>query len=174
MLSDLVQSGYFFNGSSRWSIVFKNPNHTAALVAQILPILVVVIYSAAQSPDRRRREMVIFGLMSQAFLWFILAKTFSRGGIIAAVVGVLSTLFVCRSAQLCRNLKRFWVLASIILGSAAMIIVAMGVLPRFHSIAGGDASAWNRIDYWKAGLRLFHASPLNGWGSGQAGLALMH
>jgi O-Antigen ligase len=92
---------FYYNDQIRWALGFDNPNKAAALVASILPLL----WLGYALSWRIRTSMLRWAAVSLCgvFLlggWFVLFKTYSRGGAVAAFVAfvyIVVTALVTRS-----------------------------------------------------------------------------
>ena len=148
-------------GRMDWGL--GNPNKTAALIACLL----IVVWAPARHGPR--------GFWIAFVLWvalaFCLARTGSRGGIVAAACGqAILLLFAARrvltparAAALC----------------AAVLAVALwdargasgaGTGGRFRQVFEGDRSVVNRLVIWGKVPAMVRDAP-GGWGAGRAGWA---
>jgi len=165
---------YYFQDQVRWTFGFDNPNKAAALLASCLPLL-WILYRLAWKPGRLWLRWIAVPLTGAALCagWWLLFKTYSRGGIVAA--GVAFGYLLWRSWRID---KREWL--TIRCGVALLLTVIVGAL--FVSTAAARRSAqWiekregsveNRLDLWKGGLRMAAQIP-QGVGRGNSGEAYM-
>lgn len=76
----------FFNGVWRMDWGLGNPNKTAALIAELMIAVWILAYT-------RKRAMFWIILPFFTALGFCLVHTFSRGGLIAVVIGLATITF---------------------------------------------------------------------------------
>ena len=98
---------FYYNGHLRWSFFWENPNYFAAFLACLLgwlwwgqQSLRFTVHSLQlgnlEKPVAKRRNYLPLALgalfvvfVLELGLWFLLAKTYSRGGLLAAGMGML-------------------------------------------------------------------------------------
>ena len=152
---------YFFHGIWRLDVGFGNPNKTAAL----LSMLIVSVWSIVHW----RRVGFWIALVLSNILGIALLHTFSRGGFVAASLGLLPIILYS---------QRPWPLPKVFFvgASAAMLLlVAIHLQVQDRIIQGAvsdDKSISNRILIWKVAPKMMWDAPL-GWGFGNAGKAFM-
>ncbi len=152
----------FFDGVWRMDWGLGNPNKTAALIA----MLMVAVWCLA----RFRAWGFWVATLLFTGLGVCLMHTFSRGGLLAAIIGMLPLVWVCGK----RMTKPQWIAVAC---SLAMVIASAFVLDadkRFRQgIAGEeDLSITNRLEMWKVAPRMILDAP-SGWGLGNSGEAYM-
>lgn len=151
----------FFNGIWRMDWGLGNPNKTAALIAELM----VAGWGLAYARKR--------GFWA-AFIFFIilagcLIHTFSRGGLVAAFIG-LTALIVFR--------QKSWPLKKCVaIGIAVLLMTAFALYLNAHSRYGQgvfkeDRSINNRMELWKVSPVMMVDAPA-GWGMENAGKAFM-
>ena len=107
-------------------------------------------------------------------IWFLLVKTYSRGGLVAASAGMvfffgLHGLRNTGWKSVLRN-PIFGIIIRIVL--IAAICMAAGFAARISpAYVAQDKSVLNRTELWKGALVMMSDSPLRGWGAGQGGRA---
>jgi hypothetical protein len=95
---------YYFGDQLRWTYGFDNPNKAAALIASILPLLWLLV----AGPFLIRKHVVKWLCLaagSSLFCagWWLLFKTYSRGGLAAAGAGACTRRWLpCSIAGGCR------------------------------------------------------------------------
>jgi len=180
---------YFYNGNLRWSVYWANPNAWAALLVFVL----VGLWTIQRSLSL---EFKFKGLLMQAFVayavelgvWFLLVKTYSRGGLVAAVAG-MAFFFGLRGAGRAVSPKpphsssTFSAVSekppyppilkmAIRLALVAALCVAVGFISRFSpDHLAADKSVSNRLDMWRGALAMIYDSPFHGWGFRNGGLS---
>jgi Lipid A core - O-antigen ligase and related enzymes len=152
----------FFDGIWRMDWGLGNPNKTAALIA----MLMVAVWCLA---GFRRLGFWVATLLFTG-LGVCLMHTFSRGGLLAAIVGLLPLAWACGK----RMTKYHWIAVAC---SVVIVIASAFVLNadrRFtQGIAGEeDLSITNRLEMWKVAPRMMLDAP-SGWGIGNSGEAYM-
>jgi len=125
---------------------------------------------------------LILAYAVEAGVWFLLVKTYSRGGLVAAFAGMVfffilhsrgSLLLLTKGDGSSRNFvgSRMLPLLSRIV-FIAMLCTTMGFASRISpDYVTQDKSVLNRLDEWKGALVMIHDSPFNGWGYKLGGLA---
>lgn len=159
---------YYFQEQVRWTLGFENPNKTGALVASCLPLL-WLLYKIAGRIGRSGLRRAAMWLASVALCggWWVLFKTYSRGGIVAAACGF--AYLGWRSWRGPSGTPR---------GKAGALALALAVGALFFSTAAAERSTqWvgrregsveNRYTLWQGGLRMIAAIP-QGVGRGHSG-----
>jgi len=140
---------------------FGNPNKTAAFIA----ILMIGIWILALI------RQYGFWLALTAFigLGIALIHTFSRGGLISLLAGLIPLLFWA---------PRPWPRTKVIAGLAGFwIIVSASIYLKAHErytqgVMAEDSSISNRIQLWKTAPAMIASAP-GGWGLGNSGSAYM-
>jgi len=198
---EIMPIEYHFNGHLRWSLFWENPNYTAAFLACLLGWLWCAQHSLSLEFKFKRLTLgvllTVYAL--ELGVWFLLAKTYSRGGLVAATAGMLfffvlhglrgrgkvaqtflsvpSVKFVKigTGRSVCATFTGWKpVLRGIITRVAvvAVICIAVGFAPRLSpAYAMQDNSVLNRFEMWKGAMTMMHDSPLHGWGRGLGGVA---
>jgi probable O-glycosylation ligase (exosortase A-associated) len=150
-----AQGGTGFRTSGITGGMFASANDFAQIVDMFLPFP-MLLFSHVRKAFHKLifAGMVALGLMA-------LVMTGSRGGFL----GLLAVFFVLtwRSSR-----KVVLVFMAIIIIGAGLIFAPPTYLERIQSITEyeEDQSASDRIEAWKAGLRMFQSSPLTGVGAG--------
>ncbi len=160
---------FLFDGQVRWSFGFENPNKAAVIFVCLLPLLWI-----AWDAGWRRARPVVWVLAGLLMLtaWSALCLTYSRGGLVAAVVAFLYVgLRQWRSGG--RLPRTRWVAAGVLAVLAAGIVVGTGLGGRtVNPLAEADASVGNRLVLWRSALQMAADRPL-GFGAGRSGAAYM-
>ena len=181
----ILESEFFSGGHLRWNLGWPTPNYAGAFLATLLALAFVF------SGSRWRWAL----LAAEAGGLFLLAKTYSRGAVVAWGVAWLFGVIASRGwrdpAQRTLWTARFVVLA------VMMLAVGFGwsrsadvgyVTLRGTSASDGptqskitekkdpqeDGSVVNRLALWCGGLKMIAAAPLTGWGAGESGRAYMN
>lgn len=151
-------------GLVRLSLWFDNPNKAAVLFACLA---LVATFAAVRS--RRIACAAAFGSVAAcAFAGLVL--TFSRGGLLAFVLGVAVLLAACRRTVAWRRLSAVFVPLA---AGVALAVSALVWTGRISSVrASDDASVGNRLVMWRTAPRMMADAP-GGWGVGRSGAAFM-
>lgn len=154
-------SSLHFNGFWRMDWGLGNPNKTAALIA----VLMVAVWAVAYV--RRNGFWVALGLFFG--LGICLIHTFSRGGLVSAVIGAgVVMVFVPRPWQ-----RRRFVAVCGVLGLLVVFACMIQAPERYgQGLGEEDRSITNRLDVWKSAPAMMAGAP-GGWGWGNAGEAYM-
>ncbi len=158
---------FFATHDPRQFGTFLNPNLFANALALAIPLsigLPLAIWNIA-----RNRNFAIVGALPFLILLPALAVTSSKGGLLAALIGSLATVFALRAARpaafktaFCRMLPAVLVLA-IVFGALA----AKTVVPRLLAARGSDDnSTMFRVYLWQGTLKMLAARPIVGFGPG--------
>ncbi|MFA5264405.1 MAG: O-antigen ligase family protein [Opitutaceae bacterium] len=166
----MIFSGDFYQqGMLRWNLGWPTPNYAGAFLVALLPLLWGLSWS-------RWRWVVLAGELGGAFL---LAKTYSRGAVVAWGA---AWLFAFLATRAWRQPVQSMLWTARIGVFAAMLAVAGFGWNRLPGARGAetadatvdDSSIGNRLELWRGGLRMVAAAPLQGWGAGESGRAYMN
>ena len=155
---------FFYQGMARWDFGLGSPNKAAAvLVFLLLPLLALSV--------RARREWIRWcaGLIL-ALVGYGLVRTFSRGGLLAFLLGALVLLAGLRKSLV---VGRRWI--PVLLTACTLVGAAVwtGFAGRVaDSSPTADASVGNRLAIWRNVPCMMVDAP-GGWGHGAAGDAFM-
>lgn len=151
----------FFNGIWRMDWGLGNPNKTATLIAELMVAVWGLVYV------RKRGFWVTFTFF--IILGGCLIHTFSRGGLVAAMAGLIALIaFVPRP----------WPLKKCVaIGISVLLMTAFALYLNAHERYGQgvikeDRSINNRVELWKVAPVMMVDAPA-GWGIGNAGKAFM-
>lgn len=171
---------YFYQDALRWSFGFENPNKAAVLWACALPLAwaawVAVTRGRGSGWLRVLGGVVATGLVLGAA--FCLFKTYSRGGAVAAAVGVGYVVARCAGAAMSggpRGQWRWFAADAVLLAGGLALFVGTGLAARSAAplAEAGDASVENRLVLWRAALQMAADHPA-GFGAGTSGAAYMN
>ena len=146
---------------------FFNPNIFANALALALPLsigLPVALWSLT-----RNRNSAIIGALPFLVVLPALAVTSSKGGLLAAFVGTLVTVFALRASRPGAFVTAFRKLlpAVLVLGLVFGALAAKTVGPRLLAARGADNnSTMFRTYLWRGTLRMIEAKPVVGFGPG--------
>ena len=163
---------FFYQGVSRWTFGMDNPNKAAAVLAFILILLLGTLLRAPRGRVALLRDRIGMGVLvaTAAAVGYCLVHTFSRGGVVAFLLGV-PILFI-GSWKGPHKFRRWWPIlfvALLMAGTAAWIGFAGRVA---RSSPASDASVDNRLAIWRNVPSMMVDAP-GGWGHGSAGEAFM-
>ncbi len=159
---------YTFHGTVRLQLLWNNPNFAAALLATVIPFL-------AALSQLRNRPLAGAAVFAETAVWWALARTFSRGGLIAAAVGlVFAEIWAARRAGPLRPIR--WALANLVrAGWVVALTVSTGLWNRIDpAYVASDRSVLHRVDILRAAWPMIVQSGLRGWGAGQSGRAFVN
>ena len=159
----LAAGEIFYRGVQRWDFGFGNPNKAALLLA------FVALLSVAAAFRAKSRWRSIICAAAGAAAVYGLVHTFSRGGFVAFLAGLVVLLVGFRKQLLSRR--------AIALALIAVTLIAASALTGFASRLASsspstDGSVGNRLAIWKAAPRMMADAP-GGWGFGNSGAAFM-
>jgi len=165
---------YFYQGALRWGFGFENPNKAAMVFACLLPLLWCG-WQMAWAMRRALWRRSLLALASALFLLtvFCLCQTYSRGGVVAALGGLVYAWWTCRRllAQAAdRGGRRRW-LGGAVCGLALLLAGGVG-LRAWAAVTHADASVTHRLGVWRAALQMACEHPA-GFGAGQSGAMYM-
>jgi O-Antigen ligase len=164
---------YYYGETLRWSFGFENPNKAAVLFACVIPLLWYLWQRAWKLNGVWLKILLL--LVSAGTLivaWRCLIMTFSRGGLVAAVVGLIYLIgyavWYDRKITInrCRSVES-WVSFLLIISLVGMTFWN-GLGHRSSEALGQDASVGNRVELWHSALQMA-AENLHGFGTGKSG-----
>ena len=187
----IFEGDFLFRGVARWNLGWPTPNYAGAFLATVL--VLVWVFSAS------RGRWIVFAAEVGGLC--LLAKTYSRGAVVAWVVAWAFGFFAARALtkQTGPIERRLWIARPLML--IVMLAVAGfgwsragntgSTMPRNGTSAsdGGkfgnatgetpvplseDGSVVNRLALWRGGLKMIAAAPGSGWGAGESGRGYMN
>ncbi|MDX2080582.1 MAG: O-antigen ligase family protein [Terrimicrobiaceae bacterium] len=161
---------FFYGDVMRWNFGFENPNKAAVVFACVVPLFWAGWLAALRLHPLRRRILVA-SVSAVGFLacWTCLLLTFSRGGAVGAVAGmVLASFWQRRPAW--SGFEVWW--SAILIGLVLATALTLGAVERGTDALGEDASVGNRIELWSAALQMAVENPA-GFGPGNSGREFM-
>lgn len=161
-----MEGMFYFGDQLRWNLGFETPNIAGALVAVAIAFLLPF---TSKIPDKKRRRFAFAVLLAvEISLWFVLAKTYSRGSLVAAGI-----CFICCNAfMLSRTESKCRILGIALTKTVAVsaILLYTGFSNRISpEYIGNDGSTSGRIALWTGGLKMVAQAPVCGWGSDKSG-----
>lgn len=169
---------YFYGEALRWSFGFDNPNKAAVLFACALPLL---WYGWHVSWRIKKLWLRVPALIAAAGLlgaaWFCLIMTYSRGGLVAAVLALGYLLFHALWRE--RTALRDWLRSAYAWLSVVLLMAMLGAViwnglgSRSAEVLENDRSVGNRIELWGKALQMAVENP-KGFGVGKSGEQYMH
>ena len=155
---------FLYQGVSRWAFGMDNPNKAAAILAFLLLLLLALAVRTRNGLCRWCSSAV------GALVGYCLIHTFSRGGLVAFLVGAFVLLVGLRDSLF--NGRR-WLPILMVACVLAGVAVWIGFAGRVAgSSPGDDASVGNRLAIWRNVPSMMVDAP-GGWGHGSAGDAFM-
>ena len=166
---------FFYHSALRWSFGFENPNKAAVLFACLIPLCWVswLLAWRLRQVWWRRTVLVASAALLLSFA-FCLLKTYSRGGLFAAAVGLLYLAFhdwsATRKTGMAQpRLRRIGGIGLYVV--LVVMVIVSGVWKRsLETVTEKDRSVENRLVLWRYGLQMAVENP-NGFGAGQSGEA---
>jgi O-antigen ligase len=157
---------FYYHGHLRWSYGWATPNFAGAFLATIEPAIWMaagLIYNKSRYKASRG-----FQFAAELVFWFLLARTYSRGSIVAA----FSARAAWQAVQGELTAIKTW---AGYLVAPLVCILSSGFGGRiYNTVATADPSVGHRLELWVEGLRMLAASPWTGWGSGNSGIMYMN
>ncbi|MCE0499227.1 MAG: O-antigen ligase family protein [Methylacidiphilales bacterium] len=168
---------YYYNDALRWTFGFDNPNKAAVIFACLFPLtwLLWSLTWKIKSPWFRWPGILFTSgiVLVNAFCLF---KTYSRGGVVAALVGGLYLLWKSTyfDSGWLRGLHSGKTYAGSILGILLIVLfVWTGLGDRsIEPVTTGDASVGHRLVLWRSALEMAVDNP-SGFGTGRSGETYM-
>jgi O-Antigen ligase len=164
---------YFYGDKLRLSFGFENPNKAAVIFTCLIPLLWWLWQTSWRLKNYQIKIPTLLfsaGLIGGA--WYCLMMTFSRGGLVATMVGLmyLIVLPIFFKKKLIENWYRN---AEVIASFCLLIVFASSVIwsglgLRSSEALGNDASVGNRIELWNGALQMA-AENIRGFGTGESG-----
>lgn len=175
-----MSSDFDFGDVQRWSFGWYNPNAAGLFFACIIPALIWLRHELTTGMTSRRILFLWCGLCAEVAILAIIAKTGSRGALVAVVVGF--SYFAClgfpfslakRYEEPSRSRRAAGALLFMRLVALGILVSGFGMLgridPRFVS---NDMSSINRLELWSGCLRLISSRPFSTIGILEGGEAL--
>ncbi|MGH7945117.1 MAG: O-antigen ligase family protein [Opitutaceae bacterium] len=179
----IIEGDFFFQGMPRWNLGWPTPNYAGAFIATLLPWCWI---GGSQKPevggqglkDRLgwlgavwRERWRVAWLGAEAIGFFLFAKTYSRGALVALAAAALFFIAASGWSEL-KASWRIWLLRCLLLTAC---VVGTGFSGRIDPVqTATDGAVVNRLDLWRGGLAMIAAAPLSGWGAGESGRAYMN
>lgn len=158
----IFETQFLHEGHLRWNLWFATPNYAGAFLVSLL-----TYFWFGQGLGRWR--VVLF--LGEVSLYFLLAKTYSRGALVA--LGIAGSLFIVALGWANFKKNRWWWAMRLI--SCGGFVLCTGFFNRLEPIQlTTDRAITNRLDLWRGGVAMLTASPLQGWGAGESGRAYMN
>lgn len=177
---------YFYDDALRWGFGFDNPNKAAVLFACGLPLCWMLWQLAWRvRPMWLRVPAVLIAATLVLGDGFLLFKTYSRGGAVAAAVALayVATRGWLGGKREAAAASRPYQHAGGWLRGAAGVLLALALGGLFwwtglaerstQPLEGGDASVENRLVLWRSALQMAAENPL-GFGVGRSGEVYMN
>lgn len=157
---------FYFGDRLRWNLGFETPNIAGAMVAVAIAFLLPF---TSKIPDKKRRRFAFAVLLAvEISLWFVLAKTYSRGALVAAGI-----CFICCNAFMLLRTESKCMILGIALAKAvavSAILLYTGFSNRISpEYINNDGSTSGRIALWTGGLKMVAQAPVYGWGVDKSG-----
>ncbi len=162
----IFEADFLYAGQPRWNLGWATPNYAGAF------LVTLVVLGWVLSPRARGWcGWWLLGLGAEGALYFLLAKTYSRGAWVALGCAAVYFIAVMGFAQL-KQTWRIWMMRLVL---CVGCVVGTGLVARLSpGYMGGDGATLNRLELWRGGLRMCAAAPLQGWGAGESGRAYMN
>lgn len=162
---------YYHAGNVRWSFFWENPNYWATfLVFALVGLWAFAWMILPRFKTPRFGRYFVYAV--ELFVWFLLAKSYSRGGLVTAIMALL--LFFLLQRKIRTKLVRFAnILARLV--AVAAISLSLGFSSRLApDYVAQDRSVLNRLDMWQGALVMMKDSPWTGWGSNNSGFSYVN
>ncbi len=162
---------YYYNGNLRWSFYWENPNYWAMFLVFVLIgswAVAYVVLPRLRAPGFIKYIVCAFELL----IWFLMAKTYSRGGLVAAAAALL-LFFILEKRIQSAGIRAANILARLVV--VAVICVCVGGAGRISpDYVVQDRSVLNRMDMWQGALVMMKDSPWTGWGNHLGGFSYIN
>lgn len=157
----MFEGEYFYLGEARWNLGWATPNFAGAFLATIVCFTWI---------GRRSKWLHIISYITEACLLFALAKTYSRGALVAVVCGAV--FYFGFNPDRSRTLLLTFLFRAFFL---AIVIWSTNFAGRITpNSMGSDLSVLNRLELWKGGLLMVKSAPVMGWGLNSSGQMFMN
>ena len=162
----------FYKGIPRWDFGLDNPNKAAAILACALLILLAACLCAPRGKAALLRDRIWRATLvaAAAGVGYCLVHTFSRGGLVAFLAGML--ILLVGSWKGPHKFQRWLpiLLVALLMAGTATWMGFAGRMAR--STPSADASVGNRFVVWRNVPSMMVDAP-GGWGLGASGDAFM-
>ena len=162
----------FYKGIPRWDFGLDNPNKAAAILACALLILLAACLCAPRGKAALLRDRIWRAALvaAAAGVGYCLVHTFSRGGLVAFLAGML--ILLVGSWKGPHKFQRWLpiLLVALLMAGTATWMGFAGRMAR--STPSADASVGNRFVIWRNVPSMMVDAP-GGWGLGASGDAFM-
>ena len=155
---------FFYNGIWRMDWGLGNPNKTAILIVELMIASFGLLFI-----EKRKKWNIWCVVAVNLILGGCLLHTFSRGGIVALLVGMSGTAYFVLK-RLTR--KDFYALAGMCLLLLIFSFYLNSHKRYLNGIVNEDRSITNRLTIWKLVPQMMVAAPY-GWGWGESGKTFM-
>ena len=164
----IIEGEFLSGGHLRWNLGWPTPNYAGAFLATLLALAFVF------SGSRWRW----WALAVEAGGIFLLAKTYSRGAVVAWGLAWLFGVAASRGWRVPAE-RLVWAARVVVLAVMMLAIGfgwsrAAGIKQSGEATVIEDGSVVNRLALWRGGLKMIAAAPLTGWGAGESGRAYMN
>jgi len=181
----VIFEGRFFHGEHlRWNLGWPTPNYAGSFLATLIPWCWWLEQSIRPSRRNRpnhehrgpifgsKRSIAYFSLLAtEAIGFYLLARTYSRGGLVALLIAGC-WVAIAEDVVHIRARRSIWLGRGLVLGA---VIFGTGFSTRLDfSLMATDGAVLNRLELWRTGLDMLAAAPWHGWGAGEAGRAFMN
>lgn len=162
---------YYYNGNVRWSFFWENPNYWATFLVFALVGLWTLAWIILPRFKAPRFAVYLVHAFELPF-WFLIAKSYSRGGLLTAIFALVLFFILQRrirsaSARIINFLAR--------LVAVGVICLCVGFSSRLApDYVAQDRSVLNRLDMWQGALVMMKDSPWTGWGNNNGGFSYIN
>lgn len=149
-----------------------NPIFFGAYLCFLIPVFASLFINTYLK--EKRAASFLFLLLVAAASYFVAASG-SRGALFGVIAGLIAFFFLFRKAKLEKKEKGKLRMAVGFFVTVAVVFFVLGILSGKANpllrvggvLTGEEVSARNRIEIWKASLRMISDSPLTGFGTDQ-------
>ncbi|MBN2641492.1 MAG: O-antigen ligase family protein [Victivallales bacterium] len=158
---------FTYKGMIRYGYGFDNPNHAAALITMLLPVL----WTIRADASRRLIKYPVLGM--ELVLYVALFYTYSRAGVLALM---FAGVFFCLSRRIFIKHKAFSLPrgANLYMSGATLLVIATGLVYSglasrlIKTFTSPDRAITNRFSLWSKGVKMLNDIP-DGVGTGLSG-----
>ena len=170
----LLNGTFSYGDHIRWNLGWPTPNFAAAALATALPWVWAAPLIAKKSQLGFRGRIIGLGaLVGEGTIYFLLCKTYSRGGLVALLIAAFS---FATQTQMRMRIPRMRLVIQL-MGRAALVMTMICATGFYGRITPGytakDGSVLHRYSLWTGGLKMIASAPLAGWGSYESGRVYM-
>lgn len=161
---------YTFHGINRLTFYWYTPNEVAFFIGEL--IFLYIAFSTELIIRKKEYKILPFALAALGSpLSYALARTLSRGCILAIFIALMVAIIACFRAERKSRGNSAHLLFQYLAATAIILVISIFLTSAYQRIslnAASDASIGHRLLIWKSFLPMFGAGSLSGWGPGHS------